>query len=350
MSEITPQLGLPCIQPSQAQKHVTHNEALTLLDTLVQMRVESFGAVTPPAAPVAGESHALGTGASDAWAGHDGQIATWDGGAWTFLSPLSGWCAWGIAEGELRSWTGGAWVALGGGGGGSDSVAMLGVNATADTTNRLSVSADATLFNNAGSDHRLVLNKAAGVDTASLLYQSGWTGHAEMGLAGDTDFHLKVSPDGSAWTEALVVDATTGHVSGAAVQGSPTDTTPGRLARADHVYGPGNLVGTVAQTGGIPTGAVIQSGTGASGTYVRYADGTQICSATATTSGSGATLCTWAATFASAPRVTVSGKGPAAIIATSSAASGTGVNLYAFNAGGGQASAVVEVIAMGRWF
>ncbi|KAA8606237.1 DUF2793 domain-containing protein [Salipiger aestuarii] len=349
MSEITPRLGLPCIQPSQAQKHVIHNEALTQLDTLVQMRVESFGAVTPPTAPDAGETHALGTGATDAWAGHDGQLATWDGGAWTFLVPLDGWCAWGLAEGELRSWTGSAWTALAGGISG-DSVAMLGINASADTTNRLTVSADATLLNNAGSDHRLVLNKAAGEDTASLLYQSGWTGHAEMGLAGDTDFHLKVSADGSAWTEALVVDAATGHVSGAAVQDSATDTTPGRLARADHAYGPGNLVGTVTQAGGIPTGAVIESGSNASGAYVRYADGTQICSATVTTSGSGATVCAWAAHFVAGPRVTVSGKGPAAIIATSSAASETGTDLYAFNAGGGQASAEVEVIAMGRWF
>lgn len=349
MSEITPQLGLPCIQPSQAQKHVTHNEALTLLDTLVQMRVESFGAVTPPAAPVAGETHALGTGATDAWAGYDNQLATWDGTAWTFLVPLSGWSAWGIAEGELRSWTGSVWAGLATGLSG-DSVAMLGINATADTTNRLSVSAAATLLTNAGSDHRLVLNKAAGADTASLLYQSNWAGHAEMGLAGDTDFHLKVSPDGSTWTEALVVDASTGHLSGAAVQVSATDTTAGRLARADYAYGPGNLVGTVAQTGGIPTGAVIESGTGATGAYVRYADGTQICSATLTTLASGATVCTWEAAFSAAPRVTVSGSGAAAIIATSSAASTTGVDLYAFNAGGGQAAAVVEVIAMGRWF
>lgn len=347
MSETTPQLGLPCIQPSQAQKHVTHNEALRLLDTLVQMRVASFGATTPPASPAAGDCHALGTGATGAWAGHDDQIATWDGTAWTFLAPLPGWCAWGITEAELRSWSGTAWTPLAAGG---ETFSMLGINATADSTNRLSVSADATLLNNAGTDHRLVLNKAAGGDTASLLYQSGWTGHAEMGLAGDANFHLKVSADGSAWTEALVVDATTGIVSGAAVQASATDTAPGRLARADYAYGRGNLVGTVAQTGGTPTGAAIESGSAAGGAYVRHADGTQICSATVSVAASGTTTVTFAAGFVAAPRVTVSGKGTTAIIATSNAASASGVAVYAFNVSGTRIAASVEVMAVGRWF
>ena len=35
----TANLALPCIEGSQAQKHVTHNEALRVLDTLVQLAV-----------------------------------------------------------------------------------------------------------------------------------------------------------------------------------------------------------------------------------------------------------------------------------------------------------------------
>ncbi|MEX5601206.1 hypothetical protein [Pseudophaeobacter sp. C1-32P7] len=38
-----------------------------------------------------------------------------------------------------------------------------------------------------------------------------------------------------------------------------------------------NLVGTVSQSGGVPTGAVIERGSNANGEYVRFADGTQIC-------------------------------------------------------------------------
>lgn len=39
-----------------------------------------------------------------------------------------------------------------------------------------------------------------------------------------------------------------------------------------------DLVGTVAQAGGVPTGSIIERGSNANGEYVRCADGTQICS------------------------------------------------------------------------
>lgn len=39
----------------------------------------------------------------------------------------------------------------------------------------------------------------------------------------------------------------------------------------------GTLLGTVSQTGGVPTGAIIERGSNANGDYVRFADGTQIC-------------------------------------------------------------------------
>lgn len=40
---------------------------------------------------------------------------------------------------------------------------------------------------------------------------------------------------------------------------------------------PESIVGTVSQTGGVPDGAIIERGSNANGSYVRYADGTQIC-------------------------------------------------------------------------
>ncbi|MCR2797951.1 hypothetical protein NQ094_18345 [Enterobacter kobei] len=38
-----------------------------------------------------------------------------------------------------------------------------------------------------------------------------------------------------------------------------------------------DVLGTVSQTGGVPTGAVIEKGSNSNGEYVRFADGTQIC-------------------------------------------------------------------------
>lgn len=269
MSERSPNLNMPYLQPSQAQKHVTHNDALQRLDAIVHLSVMAFDALSPPGAPVAGQRWALGNGATGVWAGHDGDLAFWDGVAWQFIAPQEGWRAWSSSQADLRLFQGGAW--------GPVQVAQLGINASASPTNRLAVASDATLLTHDGGGHQVKLNKAAAADTASLLFQSNWSGHAEMGLAGDNHWRLKVSSDGNSWTEALVIDPGSGLASGAAVQSAATDTTPGRLMRADYGYGPGNVTGIVSQSGGVPTGAVVEYGSTGNGAYTRWADGSQIC-------------------------------------------------------------------------
>ncbi len=270
-SDQTPILGLPLILPSQAQKHVTHNEALRLLDAVCQLTVLDLGIVIPPAAPELGDRYILGAGASGEWAGHDGDIAVWSGVNWDFVTPAAGWIADVQPEGRSLRFDGTAWQPL------DLRPATLGVSAEADATNRLAVSADATLLNHAGTGHQLKLNKATEGDTASLLYQTGWSGRAELGTAGTDDFALKLSGDGTTWRTALAFDANTAAVSGESVQQSATDATPGRLMRADFGYSRGNILGPVTMSGNTPSGAVIERGSNANGEYVRFADGTQIC-------------------------------------------------------------------------
>lgn len=207
MMEHSARLSLPYIQPSQAQKHVTHNEAVQLLDLLVQLVVEAFGATSPPALPDDGQVWALGPAPTDAWAGQAGMLAAWDQGGWMFIAPQAGWRAWGRAEAELRIWDGGEWV-----GDGLDNRAGLGINASHDATNRLAVSSPATLLTHEGAGHQLKINKAAASETASVLFQTDWSGRAEIGLAGEDNFSFKVSPDGSEWQEALRLDRTSGQV------------------------------------------------------------------------------------------------------------------------------------------
>lgn len=207
MPDNSPRLELPFIQPSQAQKHVTHNEAILKLDTLVQLTVEAFGATTPPALPQDGEAHGLGTGPTGAWAGKDDMIAVFNENAWNFISPQEGWQAWGKTEGKQHVFDGVSWIVLAAD---LQNVDGVGINATSDATNRLSVSSDATLFSHDGDDHQLKINKAASGDTASMMFQTGWSGRAEMGTAGDDDFHIKVSDDGSSFQEALTIRADTG--------------------------------------------------------------------------------------------------------------------------------------------
>jgi hypothetical protein len=75
MSDVSPILSLPLIQPAQAHKHVTHNEALRLLDVLVQPVLTSCGQNVPPASPAEGERHILGVAPTGAWAGRPLAIA-----------------------------------------------------------------------------------------------------------------------------------------------------------------------------------------------------------------------------------------------------------------------------------
>jgi hypothetical protein len=207
MSDSSPNLALPYLQPAQAQKHVTHNEALQRLDLLVQAAVEGFEQLTPPALPAEGALYALGEGTLEAWAGQDGKLAAWVDGAWLFLEPRPGWRAWGKAEAELRIWSGSAWLLPQPA---ADNLDHLGIGTTADATNRLAVASPAALFSHAGSDHRMVLNKAGSGDTVSLLYQSGWSGRAEIGLAGSDALSFKVSADGAGWTTALTLRGSDG--------------------------------------------------------------------------------------------------------------------------------------------
>lgn len=210
MSDDTPILSLPLILPAQAQKHVTHNEALRILDVLVQLAVTDRTRATPPATPVEGDRHIIASSATGVWADRDGQVACYWGGAWLYLIPQDGWIARVVSEALTVAWQGGQWV-------NAETPppppVMLGINATADTTNRLTVSAAATLLTHDGAGHQIKINKALPGDTASLLFQSGWQGRAEMGLAGSDAFALKISADGSQWRTALTTDPASGSVS-----------------------------------------------------------------------------------------------------------------------------------------
>ena len=93
MTETTGRLGLPLLQAAQAQKEVTHNEALQRLDQWSHPRIESRTALLPPAEPMGGQAWIVPAGAGGAWAGRDGQIAEWDG-EWLYLTPASGLLAW----------------------------------------------------------------------------------------------------------------------------------------------------------------------------------------------------------------------------------------------------------------
>ncbi len=107
----TPHLGLPLLQPSQAQKHVTVNEALARLDALAQMELQSRSLNSPPATPEEGAAYAVAAGAVNDWAGKEAQIALFLNGGWAFLQPKAGWRGWIADEGTPAQFDGAEWVA-----------------------------------------------------------------------------------------------------------------------------------------------------------------------------------------------------------------------------------------------
>ena len=240
----------------------------------------AIDATTPPVAAVNGDAYALSATPQSEWAGQANTLALYSNGGWLFIAPRNGWRLWDQTSQELYVRKEDAWHPLTV----LQNAEGVGINTSFDAVNRLSVASSTTLLTHetAGGGHQLKLNKDAAASTASLLFQTGFAGRAEMGTMGNDDFAIKVSGDGSAFVTALSFDATTGQVSGQAVQQSPDDTAQGRLMRADWGYGPGNVVGPVSQAAGVPTGAIMESGQTLDGDYVRFADGTQICSGTVT--------------------------------------------------------------------
>ena len=360
MSDTSTHLGLPYLLAAQAQKHVTYNEALRLLDAMVQLSALDRTRTTPPASPTDGDRHLVASGATGLWAGWDLNVAFWVDGSWLRLVPRPGWLVWIAAEQAFVVWNGSAWDPVGvprdvsdaifslvndadptkkalfslsgittgttrtftlpnttselailagtqtftgnktfsgtltasgtvtfsaasasigtatttatygmgtgatttgatktvnlgtGGASGSTTVVNIGsatagaggttvVNtptvtfanavtqvgmpqanltaqllglggATADSYNRVSVNTPALLFNNAGAGVEATVNKAAAGNDAAFAFKTGFSVRALIGLLGNDDFSFKVSPDGSAFFDALKIDRTNGQV------------------------------------------------------------------------------------------------------------------------------------------
>jgi hypothetical protein len=114
MSEESARLRIPYLAASQAQKHVTHNEALTLLDTLCQASVIDKDLATPPVSPDEGDCYIVASGGSGAWTGWDNRIARFIDGEWRSYLPGAGdgegWMVYVQDEDAIYVFDGSAWT------------------------------------------------------------------------------------------------------------------------------------------------------------------------------------------------------------------------------------------------
>lgn len=133
-------------------------------------------------------------------------------------------------------------------------------------------------------------------------------------------------------------------------------------------YNRSNIVGTVSQASGVPTGAIIERGSNANGEYVRFADGTQICwtatvqfSDVAITTpsaggyrnaGTGAPSLTWPAAFSAAPKAyanIVASPDFNAMSVMTYAPAAASTRLLFFRASESTISIAANALAIGRW-
>lgn len=124
------------------------------------------------------------------------------------------------------------------------------------------------------------------------------------------------------------------------------------------------IAGTVSQSGGVPTGAIIERGSNANGEYVRYADGTQICwgqvTASASITGaimgafrSGAVNVPFPVGFSATPRlipIPYEIDSCLSCIGSSNTNANGGSILLIANASQAAASRVITWQAIGRWY
>lgn len=110
MSEdVTPRLGLPMLAAGQAQKEMTHNEALLLLDALVGGEVVAVGADLPPQTPLPGQCWIVGSQPEGEWRGQMFAVAAWTMGGWRLLSPREGMRLWAGGDQSFVLFRSGEW-------------------------------------------------------------------------------------------------------------------------------------------------------------------------------------------------------------------------------------------------
>lgn len=114
MPNTTGRLLLPYILQSQSQKEVTHNDALNILDVLIQAIVQDVGLNTPPGSTTVGQCWVVGSSPTGAWAGKASQIAqALDGGGWFFVAPFKRLKLWNETTDEYVMFDGTNWVSEG---------------------------------------------------------------------------------------------------------------------------------------------------------------------------------------------------------------------------------------------
>lgn len=105
----SPRLALPFLSAGQAQKEITHNEALQMLDLLVAAAVEEEPISDPPATAALGACYLVADAPTGAWTGKPQNVAGYTDGGWRFVTPAEGFLAYVKATARFACYRDGGW-------------------------------------------------------------------------------------------------------------------------------------------------------------------------------------------------------------------------------------------------
>ncbi len=178
----TPNLNLPFILEAQAQKHVTHNEAIRALDALVQLSVVSQALSAPPTAPAEGARYIIAASATGVWIGKEAQIAAWQDGAWAYYLPLGGWQVWVEDEAKAFYFDGSAWALP------PRDLTLLANNSPNSAQTSLEIAEEEITLSGAFTDSTMVIPNRAIVFAVSTRTIQAVTGASsyDCGISGET--------------------------------------------------------------------------------------------------------------------------------------------------------------------
>lgn len=214
MADTSSCLSLPFIQPSQAQKHVTHNEALRILDVLTQLGVLTDDQPLPPASPTEGDRHIIGDAATGVWTGHDSSLALFENGLWQYFTPKAGWRAYVTGRETMVVYDGTDWIDLD-----SDElqeIQTFGLGMVSMPATPFSAKLNAALWTalyqaDGGTGSSIsTFNKETTSDDTGFVFQQDFGTRGLFGLFGSDNLRLATSANGVDFRDGFVVDAATG--------------------------------------------------------------------------------------------------------------------------------------------
>ncbi|MES2983895.1 MAG: DUF2793 domain-containing protein [Pseudomonadota bacterium] len=158
----TPNFGVTLVDPSQAQKEVTINQAFGLMDAVTASAVVDKDLATPPGSPVAGLLYIVAASPTGAWSGKATYLTYFDQ-VWRFVAPQTGMRLWVRDESLYYQFNGTAWVVAVGG-----KPTLLATNTEAGTTGAQTINQPSGTVNVAAGASSLVVTNSV-VGTASIV-------------------------------------------------------------------------------------------------------------------------------------------------------------------------------------